>query len=221
MVDEKILSRVQKLLALATSSNENEAQAAMLKAQELMMKHGLEMTDLESSETQQDREVVKEMGDDFISAPWKRQLVHIVADNFRCKSFFYNYKGKLRAVFMGLKEDAMVAKAVYAFALKDIDKGMYRTYRKFRDSGKDAKGVRGDYVTGYLKGLTEKFWEQIDKNSWGLVVVTPPEVTKEYDAMIFAQFKSNAKTSRQGNSEAAATGYSDGKSFGFGEQIEG
>lgn len=38
---DKVLERVRKLLALATSSNEHEAAAAMAKAQALMAEHGL------------------------------------------------------------------------------------------------------------------------------------------------------------------------------------
>lgn len=39
MIGEKMIDRVRKLLALSTSSNENEAKAALLQAQKLMEKH--------------------------------------------------------------------------------------------------------------------------------------------------------------------------------------
>lgn len=38
-MEEKIIEKIQKLLSLANSSNENEAMAAALKAQELMAKY--------------------------------------------------------------------------------------------------------------------------------------------------------------------------------------
>jgi len=41
MVDSGIILKIQKLLALASSSNENEAQAAMMKAQEMLAKYKL------------------------------------------------------------------------------------------------------------------------------------------------------------------------------------
>lgn len=40
-MDIKIVERIKKLLALSESSNEHEAQLAMLKAQELLVKHKL------------------------------------------------------------------------------------------------------------------------------------------------------------------------------------
>ena len=37
--DNKIIDKIEKLIALSSSDNENEAKAAMLKAQELMAKY--------------------------------------------------------------------------------------------------------------------------------------------------------------------------------------
>ena len=48
MVDSGIILKIQKLLALASSSNENEAQAAMMKAQEMLAKYKLSMKDVQS-----------------------------------------------------------------------------------------------------------------------------------------------------------------------------
>lgn len=44
-----IKDRIQKLLALSVNPNENEAKAALLKAQELMAKHKLSMADFEAA----------------------------------------------------------------------------------------------------------------------------------------------------------------------------
>ena len=44
-----IKDRIQKLLALSVNPNENEAKAALLKAQELMAKHKLSMADFETA----------------------------------------------------------------------------------------------------------------------------------------------------------------------------
>jgi len=48
MADDKVINKIQKLLALATSDNVNEAAVTAARAQELMTKHQLEMADLES-----------------------------------------------------------------------------------------------------------------------------------------------------------------------------
>lgn len=45
---EKIIERVRKLLALATSSNEHEAALAAAHAQRLLAEHNLAMADIET-----------------------------------------------------------------------------------------------------------------------------------------------------------------------------
>lgn len=44
--DNKIIDKIEKLIALSSSDNENEAKAAMLKAQELMAKYEIEMSQI-------------------------------------------------------------------------------------------------------------------------------------------------------------------------------
>lgn len=48
-MDKKVLDKIKKCLALAASSNEHEAAAAMRQAQKLMEMHGLTSTDIELS----------------------------------------------------------------------------------------------------------------------------------------------------------------------------
>jgi len=48
MHDENIIKKVQKLLALATSDNENESQVAAQKAQELIAKYNIDQQLLNS-----------------------------------------------------------------------------------------------------------------------------------------------------------------------------
>lgn len=46
---QEIIDRIIKLLALATSSYEHEAAAAVTKAQELLMEHNLKLEDIKTS----------------------------------------------------------------------------------------------------------------------------------------------------------------------------
>ena len=47
-MDENIILKIKKLLALSKSSNQNEAQNAMLKAQKLLIKYKLSLQEIES-----------------------------------------------------------------------------------------------------------------------------------------------------------------------------
>lgn len=44
------MRKVQKLMALATSSNEHEAQQAMIKSQQLLLKHNIDFRNIEDGE---------------------------------------------------------------------------------------------------------------------------------------------------------------------------
>src|SRR6185437_4197243 len=48
--EEEIVRRVKKLMALANSSNRNEAELAMLKSQQLLLKHHIDTRSLENEE---------------------------------------------------------------------------------------------------------------------------------------------------------------------------
>ena len=48
-MDTKVIEKIQKLLALSESSNENEAHAAMLRAQALLAKHKLSLKEVKEA----------------------------------------------------------------------------------------------------------------------------------------------------------------------------
>ncbi|MBY0529022.1 MAG: DUF2786 domain-containing protein [Rhabdochlamydiaceae bacterium] len=48
--ESSVLRKVQKLMALSTSNNKNEAEAAMIKSQQLLLKHNLESPDFDSGD---------------------------------------------------------------------------------------------------------------------------------------------------------------------------
>lgn len=53
--DNKIIDKIEKLIALSSSDNENEAKAAMLKAQELMAKYEIEMSQINPDKAKERR----------------------------------------------------------------------------------------------------------------------------------------------------------------------
>lgn len=111
---EKILNKIKNLLDLANNNpNENEAIAAALKAQELMAKYNIELDQLD--EKKETREIIKEtyyQSGKHEMRKWKIGLAAIIAQNFRCKTYFLGGKD---VVFYGYKEDAKIALQVFTF----------------------------------------------------------------------------------------------------------
>jgi hypothetical protein len=219
MDKERLTERIKKLLALATSSNENEAQAAMLKAQKLMMEHGLEMKDVEDIDFDE-KEISKTYTDDTMSASWKVKLMRVIAENFKCEYYFSGRRGSNKGVFLGLKQDAEVAKMVFEYAIKKANAGADKCYDSYWLKGLPAKGVRGDYKIGFVDGLESKFAEQRKANpGWALVLVKDVAVTEEYSKMTFTGSMQARATQTAGNSAARQIGFNDGKNFGYEKQI--
>ena len=87
-MDNKLLARLQKLLALANDArgNENEASAAMEKVQTLLAEHNLSIADLESKGegTAQDALRVREQKSSNAMYEYQRELMHAVAEAQYC-----------------------------------------------------------------------------------------------------------------------------------------
>lgn len=81
---EDIILKIQKLLALSKSSNENEAQNAMLKAQQLLIKHKLSLKDVELYSSENIKVDSFNTEQRFRGQSWKSNLAQVIADNFSC-----------------------------------------------------------------------------------------------------------------------------------------
>lgn len=85
-LSEALLEKIQKLLALTSSPNENEAAVAGEMAMKLLAKHHLSMEDF----TEQYKDKTEEIGpselmEEFI--PWKSKLLAVIAPNCFCFSY--------------------------------------------------------------------------------------------------------------------------------------
>jgi Protein of unknown function (DUF2786)/SprT-like family len=165
---EKTLDRIRKLLALAGSSNQHEAEAAMKKAHELMLrhnieqlpvKHGFEVRHLGEPRRRSnavDAEVVGILSEFFfvevISIP-------VYVPQTATHGRVYEIAGTLANVEM--------ASHVYAFLLATAERLWQENRSDVRvRSGRD----RISYQTGVIRGFREKLlFERIELRGVGLV----------------------------------------------------
>lgn len=82
--ENKIIEKIEKLIALSGSDNENEAKAAMLKAQELMAKYEIEQDRIDP-ERKKERPVVCFTSPMFRD-DWCVDVGSLIANNFRCRA---------------------------------------------------------------------------------------------------------------------------------------
>lgn len=210
---ESVLVKIKKLLALASSNNENEAQTAMLKAQEMLAKYKLTMEDVQRSKPMQKNIKEKRTAITFKKATWKGRLASVIADNFCCYNY-YCTQGTQQVVFMGLSEDIEAAAAVFEYAVEYISGKVKQLRQKYYRLGESARGLENDYAQGFISGLSQKYQEQKQQNQeWALVLVKPQAVIEAYQAKKFGKHSVNIGVKYFGDDYAYREGQYDGKNF--------
>lgn len=213
MTDTNIISKIEKLLALAGNNpSEAEAQAAMLKAQKLMAEYNLDMAQFQDK-PQGKKEAVTEYFKGYHNTNWAISLAKVICDNFRCNLLRAAGYG---LVFVGLKEDVAICKAVFTFAANTLDKNMMKLRRQYRKQGLPTDGISGDYAAGFIAGLKAKYKEQVEENNWGLVLVKDALVEQKTQDIIDPKGKSHSgkRLNRSGDMGLYTKGYLDGKNLG-------
>lgn len=91
MKKDRIIRRVKNLLKVAEGeANMEESHTAFLQAQKMMVKYGVDPSDITDDE--EIKEVLTKGASEYKRLYWwERRLAQIVAKNFRCKNY---YNGK-------------------------------------------------------------------------------------------------------------------------------
>lgn len=207
---EKIRSRIKKLLNRAESNYSAEAESALLKAQQLMLEHGINKEDIETEDVQT---VVERKAYHSQVTLWQGGVARVIASNFRCKHVWDTeyHAGKKKRVmtFIGFEEDAAIANEAYMYAIALVNRNIRKLRKRYP---RVTIKYINTYKKGFLDGVSAKFKDQVNKNDWGLVLVTPMAVTEYYDSLGAVPLKQR-KIIESKNENAYQQGFLDGKSF--------
>ena len=185
--EQKIIDKIQAILSRANNNaNEHEAQVAMAHAQRLLLKHGLEMKDVEEVESS-DIKPGFEITLGKRQPPEMQDIASILQEHFNVRCLFGQMKRGSRTEsinisFVGRKHYCEVANYTYLF--------LSRTYRelftKFRQDLQGKRNIDGRklerYRHSYYKGLTIgindrlKAQKQAFEAEYGLVPVYDEEL---------------------------------------------
>lgn len=216
-----IKEKIEKLLRLGQSPNENEAKAAMLKARELMMRHKLSEKDFENKTNE---EIVRLKTGIFYTARayvWVMNLACVIAPNYACNYYVeQGYRAqKSEVIICGFKEDAELCAHVFKYAYDCVHtkiKEMKRSMK--REDSYTVKSYCFSYAFGFADGLRESYRQQTEKNvqEWGLVAVVAPEVRAITKDM--GKIKNSSNTFLSAN--CYNSGYDDGSNFTIKNKLE-
>lgn len=173
---EKVIAKINKLLALSDQSrnpSENEAVLASLQVQKLLAKYNLSMADVTGERVEED--VEQTIADVGTGKKWKFSLATAIANNFACKCFFV---GRDQIVFYGYKADIVAARRVFVYLFKVGDKLANRYAKREREMYGYADGIYNSFCGGFVAGVRK----ELEKQCVALAIVTQPKVENSWKA---------------------------------------
>lgn len=129
MAETSIVDKIKKLLALATSSNENESTAAAEKASLLLAQYNLSLADLGPNHQEEIDESRVETTSKFVT--WKMILLSGIAEANGCNAMRNSYTGSMFLV--GTSTNLIVCTHLYEYLSQAIERRA--KYRKGNGRG--------------------------------------------------------------------------------------
>lgn len=212
---ERIIEKIKKVLELSRNNpSENEAQAAALKAQELMAQYHISLAEVE--DVQDVENIVEESIMVGNGCKWKYRLANVVARNFRCRTFYY---GTRIVVFYGYETDAKIAAQTFEYLFKIGHSKGLKERAEYKKAGLWTDGIYNNFCAGFIKGVSSA----LDKQCTALMIVVPKEVNEKCDERLSHCKKtidSSLNLSSWHGAEARDKGYAAGRSAMESKAIE-
>lgn len=178
---DKLLDKIKKLFALATSPNEAEAMAAASKARELMAKYNLSMGELTEHEMNDLSEIVEEFAEcEFEKRfpAWVGIVSHGLSILYRVEHYvgwsrtghttrtgYYKATKKFKMYFVGAKEDAAAAAYVLAYILRSCNSWAKDYYQNRATDEEKAQYRRRQIYKSYFVGLAYRVRERLEEEA--------------------------------------------------------
>lgn len=157
-VDSAVVERLKKLMRLASSDNQNEAELALQRARNIALENQLDLACIDAwNDTKEEEQYIKE---DFSTGTFRKPVtdsfvVQILIKHFNVKILTWNgvRREGVRMIFIGKKSDVETAKYVYNF----LGETMMRLWKGYRKQNPEVTTTaRGSYFYGLQNGLDDK-----------------------------------------------------------------
>lgn len=156
MNDSSIIEKIQKLLALASSENQNEAQLALRRANELLIRYNLTMSDVAQKEY-----VTGNYPAGSRRAPHHHEVLNLISRFFFVRAAFSatrRFNSETLKIdrdfeihFFGTELNVKIAGQVFSY-LDRVYPELWKMYRKAK--GKKVLKQRGAFFSGLSHGIS-------------------------------------------------------------------
>ncbi len=179
---QRMVARIQKLLNLATSENEHEAQAAMAQANRLLLKHNIELSEAGTSDGHIYKRIGKPIG--RVSTELK-MLANLLVSHFFVKVIFLRTtsiasdKAMSMIELIGTPENVELAEYTFDY-LGRVLEDLWKKYKR-------RHGARGSDKASYRVGVVMGFRDHLDAQKVvhqkeGLVWLGDPGLDEFFDS---------------------------------------
>jgi len=173
----EIITKIEKLLRLATSSNPNEALVAMKKARELMLRYHIDEMRVHP-ENEIDESVLTM--NFTIKYSWEANIYTIVAKNMRCTCYYCDISKQRYIILIGYKADIDATNIMSTFLISICIASLKKERQTIKhDNYCDSTGLAKVYRTGFVHGIHDAFVDQNKSNEFALMIILPKKVAQE------------------------------------------
>lgn len=219
--ENKILAKLEKLIALSGSPDEHEANSAMEKAIELATLHNIELSRV-SSNCSSDQVEKEEMATNTSRLPVTHRFVADILKNFFEVEIITggNRATGRRIYFVGKKDKIEFARFLNEYLTNTFFKLWYKFYKNNPEVS--VKTARESYFCGLWQGLTKKLKDAKQATestiasdlqaNYTLMAVNSSEILKQAITKFFPDVVyKKGKTVNNYDSDVASKGFSDGQ----------
>jgi hypothetical protein len=220
---EKIISKVRKLLNLAkdAAASEGERDNAMRMAHGFLAKYNLDMATVEASGGTVEGEDREQQVGEFFGRPWARSVAHSVAKLFFCSYIYVGHRDakRIRHCFVGRRSNATTAAAMAEYLVLSIRREGKARARKMDEGHTWARS----FSLGAASTIRERVDEIIAASAKqsavastgrSLVLASVYEQERLANQQLMAKFYPHQRSGTRGKSPGTADGFNEGKKYG-------
>jgi len=233
-VDDKVLKKLQKLLALSASDNENEANLAMSKAEELMREHNLSLADIAIDGSGADVDSAEVAGLTKSIQKWERMLGNCIANSFNGRSIYYKLgRGGWQFTFVAGRTDLTIIVDLY----ERLRQTIRRMSKAYVDNNKSPFVSPRTLHNSYRLGVVDVVWDRLIKvqsnsqsnnnsqNAYGLtgteLLVVKQQAVDDRVNDLFPRVKKPVRTRSVVDPDAYQQGQVDGRNVNLHRSVQG
>lgn len=216
---DKVLEKIKKLFRLASSSNENESESALLKANELLLKHNLSLKD--------SQEVEEIYMKNILYFKRKNEKVHVISSILKTfgvylvTSSVIQNKKKVRVLqASGSKSGVEIATYISSFLDEELD----RMWKKIKqENGYKGLVAKNSFFRGVASGYISKQENIINKTNIDLkkeLVVVQKNNEELARKMIYKSLTFPKRKGIRRNLSAESTGSDLGRKLSFNKVVK-